>query len=131
MSKVLNADPHGKIALQGYDPVSFHSEKKAVKGNPYIATEHNGYKFLFSSEGNKQTFEKNAGKYLPAYGGYCAFGVTLGVLFPVETDTWDIIDGQLVLQYNQEIKQMFEENKQENIKKARENWKKMEEELLL
>jgi len=130
MSIVLNADPHGKIALQGYDPVAFHNEKKAQKGNPYIATEHKGYKFLFTSEENKLSFEKDASSYLPAFGGYCAYGVSLGVLFPVETDTWEIIDGQLVLQYNGEIKNLFEENKEENLMKARENWQRMEKELL-
>lgn len=130
MSIVLNADPHGKIALQGYDPVAFHSEKKAQKGNPYIAAEHKGYKFLFASEENKQSFEKNASSYIPAFGGYCAYGVALGVLFPVETQTWEIIDGQLVLQYNADIKNLFEENKEENLLKARENWQRMEKELL-
>jgi len=127
---VLNADPHGKIALQGYDPVAFHSQKKALKGNPYITSNHSGYTFLFASEENKNSFEKSAPKYIPAFGGYCAYGLTLGVLFPVETDTWEIIDGQLVLQYNKDIKKMFEEDKEGNIQKARENWVRMEKELL-
>ena len=50
MSRILNADPHGKIALQGYDPVAFHTAGKAVKGNPAILAENSGYKFAFSSE---------------------------------------------------------------------------------
>ena len=66
---------------------------------------------------------------MPAFGGYCAFGVSIGVLFPVEIDTWEIIDGRLVLQYTNEVKQMFEENKAENLRKANENWARMEPEL--
>lgn len=129
MSQVINADPHGKIALQGYDPVAFHTVSKAMKGNPSILSECCGYKFAFASEENKAIFEKQVEKYLPAYGGYCAFGVSLGVLFPVEIDTWEIIDGRLVLQYTMEIKQMFGDDKDENLRKANVNWAKMEPEL--
>ena len=32
MEQIINADPHGKIALQGYDPVAFHTAGEAVKG---------------------------------------------------------------------------------------------------
>jgi YHS domain-containing protein len=126
MEQVINADYHSKIALQGYDPVAFHTVGKAVKSNPAISAEYRGYKYLFSSEANKATFEEGAEKYLPAYGGYCAYGVSLGVLFPVEIDTWEIIDGRLVLQYSLDIKNKFEEEKDENIGKANDNWLKME-----
>jgi YHS domain-containing protein len=128
MKQVINADPHGKIALQGYDPVAFHTVSKAVKGNPAITAEYRGYKYLFSSEANKATFEEDAEKYLPAYGGYCAYGLSLGVLFPVEIDTWEIIYGRLVLQFSLDIKNKFEENRNENILNANDNWLKMEEE---
>lgn len=126
MKRVINADPLGKIALQGYDPVAFHTESKAVKGDPYIAAEYQDYKFLFASEDNKKTFEADAEKYMPAFGGYCAFGVSLGVFFPVEIDTWEIVDGRLVLQYNGAIKNKFEEDKGTNLQKAQENWSKVE-----
>lgn len=128
MKQVLNADPHSKITLQGHDPVAFHTDSKAMKGSPAISAEYRGYKYLFSSEGNKAAFEEQAEKYLPAYGGYCAYGVSLGILFPVEIDTWEIIDGRLVLQYSQDVKQKFSEQKDENIRKANENWSKLEEE---
>ncbi len=126
MKRVLNADPFGKIALQGYDPVAFHSAGKPMKGDPAIMAEYAGYKFVFASEENKTTFAKQPEKYLPAFGGYCAFGISLGILFPVEIDTWEIIDGRLVLQYTAEIKQLFEQDKAENLRKADENWTKME-----
>jgi len=126
MKQVINADPHGRVTLQGYDPVAFHSIGAAMRGNPAILLEYDGYKYLFSSEENKELFEKAPEKYLPAYGGYCAFGVSLGVLFPVEIDTWEIIDARLVLQFSQEFKKIFEEDTNGNIKKADDNWRKIE-----
>ena len=126
MKQVINADPHGRVTLQGYDPVAFHAIGAAMRGNPAILLVYGGYKYLFSSEENKELFEKAPEKYLPAYGGYCAFGVSLGVLFPVEIDTWEIIDARLVLQFSQEFKKIFEEDTSGNIKKADDNWRKIE-----
>jgi len=122
----MNAEPYGKIAIQGYDPVAFHTEGQPLKGNPYIMAEHLGYRYLFSSEENKKLFLSGPDKYLPEFGGYCAFGVSLGVFFPVEIEAWDIIDDRLVLQFSEAIKEKFEENKEENLKKARANWEKLE-----
>jgi YHS domain-containing protein len=129
MTCVLNADPHGRIAMQAYDPGAFHRTGEALKGNPSILAEYGGYKFAFSSEENKAAFEAQPERYLPAFGGYCAFGVSIGVLFPVEIDTWEIIDGRLVLQYNQDIKKLFGEDRAENLRKAEANWAKMEQDL--
>ena len=125
--QVINADPHGKIALQGYDPVGFHTAGKAIKGNPAISVQYRGFKYLFSAEENKAAFEKDPLKYLPAYGGYCAYGAALGILFPVEIDTWEIIDGRLALQFSLAIKQKFDEERYKNIRRADANWSKIEE----
>ena len=129
MKKIINADFHSRIALEGYDPVAFHSSNRAIKGNPGISAEYYGYKYLFSSEANKAKFEKEAEKYLPSYGGYCAYGAALGILFPVDIDTWEIIDDRLVLQFSHDVKQKFAEQKDENIRKANDNWIEIEERL--
>ncbi len=126
MKLILNTDPIGKYAMQGYDPVAFHAEGKAIKANPYIAAEFGGYNFLFSSEANKAAFVKDPEKYLPAFGGYCAFGASLGVFFPVEIDTWDMVDGRVFFQYSKEIRKKFEEDREGNMKKAKANWAKVE-----
>lgn len=124
-AELVNADSHAKIALQAYDPVAFFTDSKATKGSPFISAAHKGYTYFFASEEHKATFEKTPEKYLPAYGGYCAFGLSIGKLFPVEIDTWEIVDSRLVLQYNQDIKKKFSEDKAANFKKAEMNWKAM------
>lgn len=119
-SSPMNADPVGKIVLQGYDPVAFHTEGKAVKGNPMVSAEYDGYKYLFATEANRDDFQQASEKYVPAYGGFCAFGITLGVYFPVEIDTWEMIDGRVMLQFNQDIKEKFAEDKAKNLAIANE-----------
>ncbi len=122
VAEVVNADPHSHIALQAYDPVAFFTDGEPAKGSPFISAEHHGYTYLFASEEHKAAFERQPDKYLPAYGGFCAFGVSIGKFFPVEIDTWEIIDGRLVLQFSQDIKRMFAEDKAANLRKAEANW---------
>ncbi len=122
---LVNADANSKTALQGYDAVAFHTVGKATKGNPSITAEYHGFKYIFASEENKAAFVQQPEKYLPLYGGYCAFGVSIGQLFPVEIDTWEIVNGRLVLQYSQDIKQEFAKNKEANFRKAEGNWPKL------
>ncbi|MEK7729084.1 MAG: YHS domain-containing (seleno)protein [candidate division KSB1 bacterium] len=122
---LVNADANSKTGLQGYDPVAFHTVGKATKGNPAIAAEYHGFKYLFASEENKAAFAQQPEKYLPLYGGYCAFGVSIGQLFPVEIDTWEIVNGRLVLQYSQDIKSEFAKSKEANFRKAESNWPKL------
>ena len=74
---------------------------------------------------NRNTFAKDPEKYLPAYGGYCAYGVSIKKLFPVEIDTWEIVDGRLFLQYNQDVKRKFAQDKAANFTKADANWPKL------
>jgi YHS domain-containing protein len=124
MNQIINADPHGRITLQGHDPVAFHVDARQVKGEPTLVANYLGYTYLFSSEANKATFEEQPEKYLPAYGGYCAYGVSLDVLAPVDIDTWEIIDGRLYLQFSQATKEKFAENPDERISQANENWQK-------
>jgi YHS domain-containing protein len=122
---LVNADVNSKIALHGYDPVAFFTISKATKGNPGIAAEYHGYRYIFASEENKAIFERQPEKYLPAYGGYCAYGVSIGQFFPVEIDTWEIVDGRLILQFSDDIKHEFAKNKTANFRKAEANWPKL------
>ncbi len=125
MQRLVNADPHGKIALQGYDPVAFHAAGAPTKGDPFIQAGHQGYRYLFSSEENRATFERSPEQYLPAFGGYCAFGVGLGALVPVEIDTWELLEGRLVLQFSKGIKERFNGSRAENLLKAEEGWSRL------
>ena len=65
--------------MAGYDLVAYHSldaDDDGIPGNPQFQTRHsNGYLYYFSSDENLQTFLGNPEKYLPKYGGFCAWGI--------------------------------------------------------
>lgn len=118
-----------KIALQGYDPVAYFKQGKAVKGKKEITATYEGVTYNFSMPVNREYFLKNPSKYEPQFGGWCAFAMgDSGEKVEINPDTFKIIDGKLYLFYNAYFNNTLKSwNKDEvNLKsKAEVNWKKI------
>ena len=70
-----NFNIENNIAIQGYDPVAYFTQKKAVKGKTTLASSYEGVTYYFSSQANKETFAKNPANYEPQYGGWCSYAM--------------------------------------------------------
>jgi YHS domain-containing protein len=118
-----------KIAIQGYDPVSYFNENKAVKGKKELASSYEGVIYYFSSVENKDVFAKNPSQYEPQYGGWCAYAMgATGDKVEINPETFKIIEGKLYLFYNAYFNNTLKTwNKdQPNLKKkADTNWLKI------
>ena len=118
-----------KIAIQGYDPVAYFNQKKAVKGKPAIATTYEGVIYNFSSQVNKDLFLKNPSSFEPQYGGWCAYAMgSSSDKVEINPTTFKIINGKLYLFYNAFFNNTLKSwNKnEENLKKnAESNWAKV------
>ncbi|MBI4964498.1 MAG: hypothetical protein HY913_14565 [Desulfomonile tiedjei] len=119
---LVNVAGASGIALSGYDPVAFFTDKKPMYGDPAISATHDGAMYLFASKEHKAAFEADPQKYVPQYGGYCAFGVAKGHLFPVDISTWQIRDGKLYLNFNQAVLDLFNKDLKGYIADAEKNW---------
>jgi YHS domain-containing protein len=99
--KIAEFNLTNKIALIGYDAVSYFLEDKPLKGKKEIAITSEGVVYNFASEKNKTLFLKNPDKYKPQYGGWCAYAMGLdGSKVEVDPKTFKIFDGKLYLFYN-------------------------------
>ncbi|MEM8875712.1 MAG: YHS domain-containing (seleno)protein [Planctomycetota bacterium] len=105
-SERVNTDKTG-LALNGYDPVSYFVDDAPKKGDFQIAAKHDGAVYWFTSEANKRKFESNPEKYLPEFGGYCAFGVSLGRKFNGDPNAYLIHEGKLYLNISPAIQEKF------------------------
>jgi len=118
-----------KVALQGYDPVAYFVQKKAIEGKKELATTYEGVIYYFSSAANKETFAKNPGSYEPQYGGWCAYAMgSTGEKVEIDPETFKVVDGKLYVFYNAYFNNTLKSwNKDEtNLKKkADANWKKI------
>jgi YHS domain-containing protein len=120
----VNVDSKGVI-LKGYDAVAYFTQGKPVKGNPAIKSTHGGATYLFSSAENKAAFDKNPAKYVPQYGGFCAFGVSVGVLSDIEGPGGFVHDGKLYVCGDEAAGKSFRSDLKRNIAKADANWPKL------
>lgn len=109
-------------AIRGYDPVAYFTESKPVKGNEKLVYNWNNTNWYFSSQQNLDMFKANPEKYTPQYGGYCAYGLSNGYKAPTDADAWTIENGKLFLNYNKEVREMWNKEKKERIEKADKNW---------
>ena len=115
----------GGVAIKGYDPVSYHTMKQAVKGDRQFTSEWKGVNWLFSSQENRDLFSNNPDKYAPEYGGYCAYAAAKGSLAPIDPNAWTIYDDKLYLNYSSSIRKKWRKDIEGYVKKADNNWPKL------
>ena len=117
-----------KIALGGYSPVSYFEEGRAEKGTKHFKSQVEGVAYYFTNEVQKRTFDNNPSKFIPAYGGYCAFGVAVAGLFRADPENYKIVDGQLLVYLNDlevDARKLWNETPNGDVeltKKAKANW---------
>ncbi|WP_298545607.1 YHS domain-containing (seleno)protein [uncultured Aquimarina sp.] len=99
LTKHYNLENNGK-AINGYDLVSYSENSAPKKGSKRIQEKYKGATYYFSSEGNRTKFKSNPQKYLPAYGGWCAYAMADGKKVSVDPETFKIVDDTLYLFYN-------------------------------
>ncbi len=87
------------IALEGYDPISYFTHGKPIKGDPKIEATYSGALYHFVSQAHRETFEISPAKYAPAYGGFCGYAASVGKVRPADPLVWSIVGGQLIVQH--------------------------------
>jgi YHS domain-containing protein len=127
--RAIEFNLENKVAIHGYDPVAYFTQKKAVKGKSSITATYEGVIYNFSSQANKDTFSKSPANYEPQYGGWCAYAMgSAADKVEIDPDTFKIVDNKLYLFYNAYFNNTLKSwNKDEaNLKKKADvNWKKI------
>ena len=118
------------IAIQGYDPVAYFMQKKAIKGTVANSLTYKDVTYRFASPANLDLFRKNPEKYEPQYGGWCAYAMgESGEKVEIDPETYKIKDGKLYLFYHSFINNTLPKWNANEVtlhKKADINWSKVE-----
>ncbi len=88
-----------------------------MTGSAKHSATHGDAAYRFVSEANKRKFEKNPTPFLPQFGGFCAFGITVEKKFDGDPRVFEIVDGKLYFNLNPDIKAMWVKDIPGNI-----NW---------
>jgi len=116
-SEIYNIDG---IAIGGYDVVALHNHQ-VIKGSKGLGVDFEGSQWLFSSASNKELFAQAPQDFIPAFGGYCAYGASQGYKAKTQISTYSIIDGVLYLNFSSYIKDFWVQHPS-LIKTALEQW---------
>ncbi len=115
------------LAIEGYDPVSYFSNKPK-EGSKNRSYTYKGITYRFSSTTNLNLFKKNPAKYEPQYGGWCAYAMgNSNEKVEVDPETYKIVKGKLYLFYNSffnNTKTDWNKNEKNLKAKADKNWAK-------
>jgi len=117
------------LALQGYDPVAYFTQQKAIKGDRNLAVKAEGITYYFSSVTNKELFKADFRKYEPQYGGWCAYAMgKSGDKVEINPESFKVANGKLYLFYRSWVNNtLFKWNKDEQELKPRAdaNWSRL------
>ena len=118
----ININKKG-LAIKGYDVVSYFNGTPK-KGKAKISAKHDNATYLFATKENLATFKKEPNKYLPQYGGYCAYAVGKGYKYTVNPLHYTLEDNKLYLFFGNPGGKTSKNWEEKNLKpKADKNWK--------
>jgi YHS domain-containing protein len=111
------------LGAKGYDVVAYFTDGKPAKGSPEFTHEYGGVTWQFASAQHRDLFKADPAKYVPQYGGYCAYGVSVGGLYDVQPDNaWTVVDGKLYLNKDASVKRTWSKDIPGHISKADATW---------
>lgn len=114
------------FVAEGYDVVSYF-ENKAENGEKEFIATYDGVKYKFISKNHLEAFNQNPKKYIPQYGGWCAYAIGANnTKYDINPETFEIRDGKLYLFYNSwgvnTLSKWKVENPEKLKQQADENW---------
>lgn len=112
------------LAIKGYDAVAYFTDHKPVKGLAQYEFQWQGAKYRFASADHRDLFVANPGKYVPQYGGYCAFALAHNGIADISPRQWAVVDDKLYLNNNGIAYTLWAAAKKSNIASADKNWEK-------
>ena len=118
----------GYIA-HGYDVVSYFNDT-VQKGNKEYIFRCDGIKLKFVNQENLNAFQDNPEKYMPQYGGWCAYAMgNKGGRYPINPFSYEIRDGKLYLFFDtfyfHALDNWLEQDPNALKQKADKNWEKI------
>lgn len=113
------------VALRGNDAVALATGLEVTPGDAAFTYEYDGAAFYFASEETMGQFAANPEQYLPQFGGYCAFGVAIGMKLDADPHFADIVDGRLYVFLNAEAFGRYLNDRAGTLASAEENWSAM------
>jgi len=118
-------DPLTGVALEGYDPVSYFTERDPVPGRPDFEYQWGGVPWYFATAANRDVFMRNPEIYAPQFGGHCVTSLGRGYLSDGKPRLFAIAGMKLYLFYSVANREAFLQSQEAAIGSAEGGWEKL------
>ena len=110
------------LGIHGVDAVALTSLGAVAEGTAVHTVVVDGVAYYFASAESAKMFKANPNKFLPQYGGFCAYAVAFGKKFDGDPQFADIVDGKLYLFVNAEKFAAYKADAVNVLRNAEKNW---------
>jgi hypothetical protein len=117
------------IAIEGFDPVAYFVQGRAVLGLEDFEAPEEGAVWRFHNEGNRASFVAHPEIYRPQFGGYDPIDVARGVTFAGNPRFWVISGERLYLFGLEANRDAFAADPARFLEQATARWPELEENL--
>ena len=121
-SPIAAVNTEHDLAIKGFDPVSYFTDRKPVRGSAQFSTSYKGVEYRFVSAEHRDRFLAEPEKFVPQYGGYCAFAIALNTIADIDPDEWAIVNDKLYLNNSFFSQKLWSLDKSGNIAHGDRNW---------
>lgn len=110
------------LGLHGVDAVALTTIHDVSEGSAKHTVVVNEVAYYFASAEAASRFKSAPDRYLPQYGGFCAYAVALGKKFDGDPRYADIVDGKLYLFVNADIYAEYKKDSRKILRNADKTW---------
>lgn len=93
-----------------------------MKGSALFRSDFQGSTFQFASAAHRDTFAANPEKFVPQYGGYCAYGMAKGYKATIDPAAFTVVGDKLYLNYSETVRSQWLTDIPGYTRKADTNW---------
>jgi YHS domain-containing protein len=122
MAQNAPPNPANRVALQGYDPVSYFTDGKPEKGSSEFTFAFDDTVYWFKSAEHRAKFAGNPEHYAPQFDGYCAVQLSRGRKVEADPAAWTITNGKLYVFSEKGGVPIFHKQPVVIAEKASKNW---------
>ena len=114
------------LALSGFDPVAYFTERRPQLGEGVHELIHRGAVWRFRNDGNRAAFARDPDVYVPRFGGFDPVALTRGVAVPGHPLIWLISGDRLFLFSKPENRSRFAADVERSVAAAEHRWGEIE-----
>jgi hypothetical protein len=118
----LVVNRYSGLAIEGYDPVAYFTDERAVRGLPDYEAAQAGAVWRFRNDSNRASFVAHPEIYGPRFGGYDPIDLARGVTYGGNPRFWIVAEQRLYLFGLEEHRAAFAADPGRYLKEAEARW---------